>query len=69
MPNFSITKKKVEGHTTYQLKDRKRKMEFSLAPDIGNWGCGFKANGNEVFYTCPSLSSTSRSAAWAMAIR
>ena len=55
MGNFSIAKKKVEGHTTYHLKDRKQKMDFSLAPDIGNWGYSFKANGKEVFYAPASL--------------
>ena len=53
MTNFSIARKKVEGHTTYHLKDSKRKMVFSLAPDIGNWGYSLKANGKEVFYPRP----------------
>ena len=55
MGNFSIAKKKVEGHTTYHLRDRKVKMDFSLAPDIGNWGYSLKANGKEVFYAPVSL--------------
>ena len=55
MGNFSIAKKKVEGHTTYHLRDRKLKMDFSLAPDIGNWGYSLKANGKEVFYAPDSL--------------
>ena len=55
MGNFSVMKKKVEGHTTYHLKDRKRKMDFSLAPDIGNWGYSLQANEKEVFYPCDSL--------------
>jgi len=55
MGNFSVAKKKVEGHTTYHLKDTKRKMAFSLVPDIGNWGYSFKANGQEVFYPRPSF--------------
>jgi galactose mutarotase-like enzyme len=55
MGNFSVIKKKVEGHTTYHLHDKKRKMSFSLVPDIGNWGYSLKCNGNEVFYPRPSF--------------
>jgi aldose 1-epimerase len=55
MGNFSIGKKKVEGHTTYHLRDGKRKMEFKLVPDIGNWGYSLKADGKEVFYAPVSL--------------
>jgi aldose 1-epimerase len=55
MGNFSIIKKKEEGHATYHLKDTKRKMSFSIAPDIGNWGYSLKANGKEVFYPRPSF--------------
>lgn len=55
MSNFSIGKKKVEGHTTYHLKDSKKKMSFSIAPDIGNWGYSLKSNGKEVFYAPVSL--------------
>jgi aldose 1-epimerase len=55
MGNFSVAKKKVEGHTTYQLKDHKRKMDFSLVPDIGNWGYSLMVHSNEVFYPRPSF--------------
>ncbi len=55
MGNFAIVKKKVEGHTTYHLGDRRKKMEFAIAPDIGNWGYSFKVNGHEVFHAPASL--------------
>lgn len=55
MANFSVVKKNVEGHATYHLRDQKRRMEFSLVPDIGNWGYSFKANGREIFYAPDSL--------------
>ncbi len=55
MANFSVTKKKTEGHITYQLKDQKLKMDFSLVPDIGNWGYSLRVHGNEVFYPRPSF--------------
>jgi len=61
MSDFSIAKKKVEGHTTYLLRDHKRKMDFALAPDIGNWGYSFKANGKEVFYAPESLEAYAKS--------
>src|SRR5208283_5332571 len=55
MGNFSVAKKKEQGHVTYHLKDAKRKMAFSLAPDIGNWGYSLKSNGKEVFYPRPTF--------------
>jgi aldose 1-epimerase len=55
MGNYSITKKKVEGHATYHLKDNKQKMSFSLALDIGNWGYSLKVRGKEVFYVPESF--------------
>jgi aldose 1-epimerase len=55
MGNFSVGKKKVEGHTTYHLRDHKRKMEFGLVPDIGNWGYSLNVKGTEVFYAPASL--------------
>ena len=55
MGNFTVTKRKVEGHTTYQLKDHKRRMDFSIVPGIGNWGYSLRANGQEVFYPRPSF--------------
>ncbi len=55
MANFSVKKKVVEGHTTYHLIDARRKMDFALAPGIGNWGYSFKANGKEVFFAPESL--------------
>jgi aldose 1-epimerase len=55
MPNFSVTRKKVEGRTIFELKDRKRKMDFGLIPEIGNWGYSLRVHGNEVFYPRPSF--------------
>ncbi len=55
MGNFAIAKKKVEGHTTFHLADRKNKMVFAIAPDVGNWGYSFKVNGHEVFHAPASL--------------
>ena len=55
MSNFSVTKKKIEGHTTYHLKDAREKMTFSIVPDIGNWGYSLTAKGHEVFYPRPSF--------------
>jgi len=53
--NYSVTKKIVEGHTTYHLADARRKMEFGIVPDIGNFGYEFKVNGNDVFITPDSF--------------
>lgn len=55
MGNFAVTKKTVEGHKTYVLRDKKRKMDFRLAPDIGNWAYSFTVKGTEVFYTLDSI--------------
>ena len=46
--NYSVTKKTVEGHVTYHLRDSARKMEVGLVPDIGNFAYEFKANGKDV---------------------
>jgi aldose 1-epimerase len=46
--NYSVTKKTVEGHTTYHLRDAARKMEVGVVPDIGNFAYEFKANGKDV---------------------
>jgi aldose 1-epimerase len=52
---YSVTKKVTEGHTTYHLRDAKRKMELAIAPDLGNFAYEFKANGKDVFITPQSL--------------
>lgn len=53
--NYSVTKKVVEGHTTYHLHDTQRKMEMGIVPDIGNFVYEFKVNGKDVLITPPSL--------------
>ena len=50
MGNYAVTKKNVEGHLTYHLIDRKRRMDFGLVPDIGNLGYEFKVNGNDALF-------------------
>jgi aldose 1-epimerase len=49
--NYTVTKQVIEGHTTYHLADARRKMEFGIVPDIGNFGYEFKMNGKDVFIT------------------
>jgi len=53
--NYSVTKKLVEGHTTYHLLDTQRKMDFGIVPDIGNFAYEFKVNGKDVLISPESL--------------
>ncbi len=55
MGNYSVTQKTVEGHLTYHLIDRKRRMDFGLVPDIGNFGYEFKVNGKDVLFFADSF--------------
>ncbi len=45
---YSVSKKVVEGRTTYHLLDTSRNMDFGVVPDIGNLGYEFKVNGKDV---------------------
>lgn len=53
--NYSVSKKVVEGHTTYHLLDAQRKMDFGVVPDIGNFAYQFKVNGKNVLITPESF--------------
>jgi aldose 1-epimerase len=53
--NFTVRKTIVEGHTTFHLTDGRRKMTFSVVPDIGNWGYSFKVNEKDVLLPPDSL--------------
>ena len=53
--NYSVTKKVIEGHTTYHLLDAQRKMDLGIVPDIGNFAYEFKVNGKDVFVAPESL--------------
>lgn len=55
MTNFSVEKRTVEGHTIYRLFDDRRKMEFCVVPEIGNWGYQFIVNGTDVLLAPESL--------------
>src|SRR5262249_15786493 len=57
LENYALSKKIVEGHVTYHLTDAGRRMEFSLAPDIGNLGYALRVNGKDVFVPPDSLQS------------
>jgi len=46
---YTVAKKVIEGHMTYHLADARRKMEFGIVPDIGNFGYEFKMNGKDIF--------------------
>jgi aldose 1-epimerase len=46
---YAVTKKAVEGHTTYHLIDTARKMDLGIVPDIGNFPYKFEVNGQDVF--------------------
>ena len=46
--NYSVTKKVVEGHTTYHLQDAQRQMDLGVVPDIGNFAYEFKFKGKDV---------------------
>ena len=54
---YAVTKRVVEGHPTYHLLDARRKMDFGLVPDIGNFGYEFKVNGKDVFIPPESFKS------------
>jgi len=54
---YAVSKKVVEGHTTYHLIDAARKMDFGLVPDMGNFGYEFKVNGKDVFIPPESFQS------------
>jgi aldose 1-epimerase len=53
--NYSVTKKVVEGHTTYHLLDSGRQMDFGLVPDMGNFGYEFKVKGQDVLIPLESF--------------
>jgi aldose 1-epimerase len=53
--NYSVALKVVEGHTTYHLIDAKRKMDFGVVPDLGNFAYVFTVNGKEVLITPDSF--------------
>jgi aldose 1-epimerase len=55
--NYSVSKKTVEGHTTYHLLDAQRKMDFGIVPDIGNFAYEFKVNGKDVLIAPDSFKS------------
>jgi aldose 1-epimerase len=46
--NYTVSRKTVEGHTTYHLLDARRKMDLGVVPDIGNFAYEFKVNGHDV---------------------
>lgn len=48
METYSVTRKVVEGHTTYHLIDSSRHMEVGIVPDIGNFAYEFKVKGKDV---------------------
>ncbi len=55
MGKYSVSKKIVEGHTTYHLFDSSRKMDFGVVPEIGNLGYEFKVKGKDVLIPPESL--------------
>jgi len=54
---YSVSKKVVEGHTTYHLIDSARKMDLGVVPDMGNFAYEFKVNGKDVLIPPKSLKS------------
>jgi len=52
---YSVIRKVIEGHTTYHLRDARRKMTMAIVPDIGNFAYEFKVNGKDVFIAPESL--------------
>lgn len=54
---YAVSKRVVEGHTTYHLVDTSRNMDFGIVPDIGNFGYEFKVNGKDVFIPPESFQS------------
>lgn len=55
--NYSVSRKVVEGHTTYHLVDASRNMEFGVVPDIANLGYEFKVNHHDVLIPLESFKS------------
>lgn len=55
MENYSVSKKVVEGHTTYHLLDARRKMDLGIVPDIGNFAYEFKVESKDVLIRPESL--------------
>lgn len=55
MGNYSVAKKRVEGHLTHHLVDAKRRMDFGFVADIGAWGYEFKVRGKHVLQAPDSL--------------
>jgi aldose 1-epimerase len=53
--NYSVAYKFVEGHNTYHLIDAKRKMDFGVVPDLGNFAYVFTVNGKDVLITPESF--------------
>ena len=53
--DYSVTKKVVEGHTTYHLLDKGRKMEVGVVPDLADLAYEFKVNGQDVLVPPPSF--------------
>jgi aldose 1-epimerase len=53
--SISVEKRTQEGHTVYRLLDSRRNMEFSIVPEIGNWGYQFKVNGKDVILPPDSI--------------
>jgi aldose 1-epimerase len=55
--SYSVSKKVVEGHTTYHLIDSARNMDLGLVPDIGNFAYEFRVNGKDVLIPPDSFKS------------
>jgi aldose 1-epimerase len=53
--NYSVSKRVVDGHTTYHLLDARRKMDLGIVPDIGNFAYEFKVSGKDVLIPTASL--------------
>ena len=53
--SYAVTKKVVEGHTTYHLLDAGRKMDFGVVPDLGDFGYELKVKGKNLFVSPESL--------------
>jgi len=48
LANYTVEGRTVEGHRAYHLIDRRRRMDYGVIPDIGNWGYSFTVNGRDV---------------------
>jgi len=55
--SYAVSKKVVEGHTTYHLIDSARNMDLGIAPDMGNFAYEFKVNGKDVLIPPESFKS------------